>query len=269
MIRLFRETNMRRSLRPLKLGVLLTIILLPGIAVGFLGWGDPTIGVQIKMLAETIQQTLHLKEILAFTKKEVSDINNTLRIVKDVNRDINEVRHYNLDRFEDDVRDITVGGTSDEIDDLSSYISDKRFIDGRDSGRIRNFIRYVWGEEPDELDSPIKVKLAANNRFAVRSFEDVNESYDFTYNVRKLYKNVIDDAKDASPGQAEQIGAKLQAVNTLQLSKMQDQQAGLLRLQAMDVMNHAQEAEEAQQQTIYLFGGIADTFEDMKQEQKR
>jgi len=252
----------------IKIIIIVFVLAIPTTSFALFTIGGYDIGVQLKILAESIKHTLHLKEIIGFTKKQVKDIRKTLQIVKDVNRDINEMKDYNLHKLGDDVLNISGGNLNDNINDLSGYISDKGFLDKQGNGRIKNFIHYVWGEEPTDADSPVKMKLFANRYFAIKSFEDVNKSHDFTYNIRKLYSKVADDTRRASPGESSQISAKLQAVNALQLARLQDSQSNMMELQAINSMNRSYEAKEAQQQTVYIFGGIASVFDKIKEEHK-
>lgn len=233
-----------------------------------------------KILLEDMQQTLHLKDIISFATDELNLLNQKYGYERWINKGLDEVKDYGfLQHIKTD--DFVLGSFQYNMGNVGfSSNSDDYTMDNLDQ-----WIDQVWGKSPQLINSETKypgtlaewqfqsdnnlpgfflgsssVRSMVNRENAELSYKHALWNMAYNEKIKSTYETLLSDAETTNPGMANRIMAQSNALQNIQLGRLDNTQSAILRLMAVKQLNHHQSRTSDAQTLSQSLVGISNLF---------
>lgn len=260
------------------LGGILTFALFVGAArASLFGEENAILG---KILLEDVQQTLRLQDIVTFATKELQVLNQRYGYEKWINKGLDEVKDYGfLDHIKTD--DFIIGSFQYNMGNVGFNMNGDEYT----LGNADEWIDQVWGKAPELMNSATKypgslsewkfqeendlpgmflgsssVTNMVNRGNAQLSYKHALWNMNFNERIKQTYEQLLDDAQYSNPGEASRISAQSNALQNIQLGRLDNTQSAVLKLMAEKRLNHIQNKQYQSQSISQGLGGVVSLF---------
>lgn len=257
--------------------VIALLFLIGGARASLFGEENALLG---KILLEDVQQTLRLQDIITFATKELQVLNQKYGYEKWINKGLDQVKDYGfLEHVKTD--DFIIGSFQYNMGNVGlSMNGDDYKLDNVD-----NWIDQVWGKSPEILNSATEypgslaewkfqeendlpglflgsssMRSMVNRGNAELSYKHSLWNMAFNQKIKDTYEALLDDAQYANPGEASRMSAQSNAMQNIQLGRLDSTQSAILRLMAEKRLNNLQNREEETYTLFQALTGVSSLF---------
>lgn len=262
-------------------GAILTFaFLIGGARASLFGEENALLG---KILLEDVQQTLRLQDIITFATKELQVLNQKYGYEKWINKGLDQVKDYGfLEHVKTD--DFIIGSFQNNMGNVGfSMNGDDYKLDNVD-----DWIDQVWGKSPEILNSATQypgslsewkfqeennlpglflgsssMRSMVNRGNAELSYKHSLWNMAFNEKIKATYEALLDDAQYSNPGEASRMSAQSNAMQNIQLGRLDSTQSAMLRLMAEKRLNNIQSREERTYSLFQALTGVSNLFTSM------
>lgn len=233
-----------------------------------------------KILVEDIQQTLRLQDIVGFATKELDTLNKRFGYEKWINKGLDQVKDYGFLKYLK-TDDFVIGNLQYNMESVGFSMNGDAYT----MGNLDEWIDQVWGKAPEILNGQTKypgslsdwafqsendlpgvflgspsVSNMVNRGNAQLSYKHALWNMAYNEKIRQTYIDLLDDAQNSNPGEASRINAQSNALQNIQLGRLDNTQSAILKLMAAKQLDHYQNKNNQTQTLAQGFSGVADLF---------
>lgn len=234
-----------------------------------------------KILLEDMQHTFNLKNLVNLAGNDLKILNEKYGYDKWINKGLDQIKDYGyLEHLKTD--DFVLGTLQYNMGNVGLSMNGDDYI----MNNVDEWIDQVWGKAPELLNSATKYpgslsewKIQDENNLPGLSIgsgsmrDMVNRGnaqlsykhalWNMAYNekIKQTYADLLMDAQESNPGEANRITAQSNAMQNIQLGRMDNTQSAILRLMAQKQLNNIQNQQHQSQSLVEGISGVVNLFQ--------
>lgn len=260
-------------------GIIIGLVLLIGGAQASL-FGEEN-ALLSKILLEDMQHTFNLKNLVNLAGNDLKILNEKYGYDRWINKGLDQIKDYGyLEHLKTD--DFVLGTLQYNMGNVGLSMNGDDYI----MNNVDEWIDQVWGKAPELLNSATKYpgslsewKIQDENNLPGLSIgsgsmrDMVNRGnaqlsykhalWNMAYNekIKQTYADLLMDAQESNPGEANRITAQSNAMQNIQLGRMDNTQSAILRLMAQKQLNNIQNQQHQSQSLVEGISGVVNLFQ--------
>lgn len=270
--------NLLKTILKMVLGSIVALVLLLGAArASIFGEENALLG---KIFLEDMQQTLRLKDIISFASKELHVLNQKYGYEKWINKGLDQVKDYGfLDHIKTD--DYVLGTLQYNLGNVGFTMNGDDYT----LGQFDEWVDQVWGKAPELLNSESKypgslsewqfqqqndlpglflgsstMSNMVNRQNAQLSYKHALWNMAYNDKIKQTYEDLLDDAQSSNPGEASRISAQSNALQNIQLGRLDNTQSAILKLMAAKQLSNLQSQQHDAQSLAQGLSSVGKLF---------
>lgn len=234
-----------------------------------------------KILLEDMQHTFNLKNLVKLAGNDLKILNEKYGYDRWINKGLDQIKDYGyLEHLKTD--DFVLGTLQYNMGNVGLSMNGDDYI----MNNVDEWIDQVWGKAPELLNSATKYpgslsewKIQEENNLPGLSIgsgsmrDMVNRGnaqlsykhalWNMAYNekIKQTYADLLMDAQESNPGEANRITAQSNAMQNIQLGRMDNTQSAILRLMAQKQLNNIQNQQHQSQSLVEGISGVVNLFQ--------